>query len=92
MNKKLNTFLFIVVATVFNIVITVLFCLLLLFVCGRFIVPVFPGFQEWFFPLSFILAIVLSFIVYRLIVRFLMEKVDLEKYFEPIFFSKKRKG
>ncbi|MCL1931421.1 MAG: leader peptide processing enzyme [Treponema sp.] len=92
MNKKANTIFFILGATVFNILITVLFFLLLLIVYAKFLLPVMPeATQTWSFPLIFIAAIAIAFIVYRYAVRFLMNKIDMEKYFDPLFVRKQRR-
>ena len=91
MNKKLNTALFILGATLFNILITVLSFLLLLIVYARFLMQRLPETaQAWSFPLIFIAAIVISFIVYRFALKLLLKKVEMDKYFDPIFSSKKR--
>jgi hypothetical protein len=95
MNKKVNTLLFILGATVFNIVITVLSFFILLFVYARLIMKFLPQeAQAWSFPLMFIAAIVISFFVYKLILGLLIKKVNVEKYFDPILSSryKPRKG
>ena len=86
MNKKVNTLLFILGATVFNVLLAVsliiLLFILLLFIVNRF----FPSIgQDWIFPLSFLAGIVISFIVYRLVLKLLAKKIDLEKYLDPIF-------
>ena len=79
-------------ATAFNIVITVLSCVLLSIVCAKFIIPYTPeGLRGWFFPMIFIASIAISFIAYRFATRFLMKKIDMERYFEPIFFNKDKK-
>jgi len=93
MNKKVNTILFILGATVFNILITVMFFLLLLVAYAKFLLPVLPeGAQTWSFPLIFIAALAIAFLIYRYAIRFLMNKVDMEKYFDPLFVSKQRKN
>jgi hypothetical protein len=93
MNKKVNTILFILGATVFNILITVLSFLLLLIGYDKFLRRLLPeGTQQtWAFPLIFIAALAIAFIVYRYAIRFLMNKVDMEKYFDPLFVSRSRK-
>jgi hypothetical protein len=92
MNKKVNTILFILGATVFNILITVLFFMLLLIGYAKFLMHFLPeGAQTWAFPLIFIAAMAIAFIIYRHAIRFLMNKIDMEKYFDPLFVSKKRK-
>ena len=93
MNKKLNTILFILGATAFNILVTVLFFLLLLVGYAKFLLHLLPeGAQTWSFPLIFIAALAIAFLVYRYAIRFLMNKVDMEKYFDPLFVSRKRKN
>ena len=91
MNKRLNTLLFILGATVFNILITVLFFLLLLILYAKFLLQILPETAHaWAFPILFIAAIAVSFIVYRYTLRFLMKKIDMEKYFDPLFVKKRR--
>jgi amino acid transporter len=92
MNKKVNTILFILGATVFNILITVLSFLLLLIGYDRLFRRLLPeGTQQtWTFSLIFIAAMAIAFIVYRYAIRFLMNKIDMEKYFDPLFVRKHR--
>jgi hypothetical protein len=91
MNKKLNTALFIVGATLFNILVTVLSFVLLLIVYIRFIRDYLPeGAQTWSFPVIFIAAIAVSFVAYRAALKLLLKKVEMEKYFDPIFVVKGR--
>ena len=86
MNKKINTLLFILGGTLFNVIIAVasiiLLYVLFTIICSR----IFPGVsQEWCFPASFIAGIVLSFFIYRLVLKFVTKKIDLEKYLDPLF-------
>ena len=86
MNKKTNTWLFILGATVFNVLITIISFLALLFIYAKFIANLLP--EEgaaWGFPVIFIAAIALSFVIYRVIVKYLFKRFDVEKYFDPIF-------
>jgi hypothetical protein len=46
--------------------------------------------QAWSFPLIFIAAIVISFFVYKLVLGFLIKKVNIEKYFDPIINTRYR--
>ena len=91
MNKKVNTLLFILGATVFNILVTVLGFAGLMLLYVKFIMPFLPeeG-RSWGFPLIFIAAIVLSFVVYRLALKLLLKKVDAGTYFDPIFGGRRR--
>jgi hypothetical protein len=93
MNKKANTFLFILGGTVFNIITTIFFFLLFLVIFSRFILPFIPAESAaWILPINFVAAIVASFFVYRLAIKIITKKVDLEKYFIPLtgFAAKKR--
>jgi hypothetical protein len=86
MSKKTNTLVFILGATVFNILVTIL-CFLALFVLFvKFIMPQLgEASSGWGLPVIFVLAIVLSFLIYRVILKQIMKKVDMEKHFDPIF-------
>ena len=92
MNKKANTALFILGATLFNILVTVLSFLLLLIVYAKFIMRFLPeGAQAWSFPLIFIFAIAISFVVYRFTLKLLIRKIPVDKYFDPIIGGGRRK-
>jgi len=91
MNKKINTILFVLGATVFNILITVLSFFLLLILYANFIAKILPqGAQAWSFPLIFIASLVISFFVYKIVLGHLVKKIDVEKYFDPIIRSRYR--
>jgi Na+/melibiose symporter-like transporter len=90
-NKKLNSVLFILGATLFNILVTVLCFVGLLLLYARFIMSFLPEeSRAWGFPLLFIAALVLSFLAYRFAVKLLMKRVDMEKYFDPIFGGRRK--
>ena len=92
MSKKTNTLWFILGATVFNILSTLLFFVLLMVVYARFLMPGLPETaQAWGIPIIFIGAIVLSFVLYRFILKQIMKKIDMEKHFDPIFGHRRRK-
>jgi len=86
MNKKVNTILFVLGATLFN-VLTTLICLgLLIFIYIKFIYNLIPEqYAAWGFSIIFIASLAVSFIVYRNLLKYLMKKIDVEKYFDPIF-------
>jgi len=91
MNKKVNTVLFILGATVFNIMTTVLSFLLLLVLYAKVFMKFLPeGAQAWSFPLIFIASIAISFFVYKLALGFLIKKINVEKYFDPIINARNR--
>jgi len=86
MSKKTNTLLFILGGTVLNIIITVLSFLIFLAIYSRFLYPVLPeSAAAWVLPVVFVAAIAVSFFVYRLAIKIVMKKVDMEKHFDPIF-------
>jgi membrane protein implicated in regulation of membrane protease activity len=91
MNKKTNTILFILGATLVNIVITLGAFLLLFVLLAAVVIPRFslsPDVLAGGIPLIFILSIFLSFVVYRAILKLITKRVEMEKYFDPIFMSK----
>ncbi|MDR1585837.1 MAG: leader peptide processing enzyme [Treponema sp.] len=91
MNKKINTLLFILGATLFNIIVTVVFFAGLLLLYAKFLLPLIPeSGRAWGFPLIFIAAIALSFLIYRFVLNLLMKKIKIEKYFDPVFGGRKR--
>ena len=86
MSKKTNTLLFVLGGTVFNIIITILCFLVLLAIYSHFLFPALPESSAgWALPIIFVASIAASFFIYRLAVKTIMKKVDMEKYFDPIF-------
>jgi uncharacterized membrane protein (DUF441 family) len=91
MNKKVNTLLFILGATLFNIIITIIFFLILLRLYVKLIMPLIPeDGRTWGFPIIFIAAIALSFVAYRVALKQLIKKINIDKYFDPLFRGRKR--
>jgi len=92
MSKKTNTLLFILIATVFNILVTVLCFMAFLVIYSKFLFSVIPeSWISWMIPVLFVASIIASFLVYRLVMKILMKKVDIEKYFDPIFGKRRRR-
>ena len=90
MNKKINTILFIIGASLFNIIVTVGAFLSLWIGYLVFLNPLLPeGAESWSYPLLFIASIAVSFVVYHLTLKLLMKKFDMEKYIDPIFNGRK---
>jgi len=88
----MNTVLFLIGGTVFNILVTIACFLLFLLVYSNFLYGrVGESVAAWMLPLFFAGAIVASFFIYRLALKMLMKKIDMEKYFEPIF-ARRPKG
>lgn len=90
MNKKANTALFILGATLVNLLIMVL-----LIVLGLFIISLLPmdnasqGLVTIAIVIVFFGSIVGAFLIYHKLVKWLTTKIDMEKYFHPIFRKKK---
>jgi hypothetical protein len=86
MNKKLNTVLFILGATVVNILTMLIILFLGIFLIGKFLSE---GAQEsigqFLFILVFLLAIAGSFFAYNRLIKYISNKIDMDKYFHPIF-------
>jgi hypothetical protein len=92
MSKKTNTLLFLIGGTIFNVLVTVACFLLLLLIYSKFIYGyVSESVAAWVLPVFFVGAIAASFFIYRLAIKILMKKIDMEKYFDPIF-SRRPKG
>jgi len=86
MNKKVNTLLFILGATLFNVIIAIISFLILLFLYAKFLFPIVPqSSYGWVFSLIFIAAIAVSILVYRLVLKFFINKINVEQYFDPLF-------
>jgi len=86
MNKKVNTVLFILGATIFNII-----TMILILVVGLALISVFvgenigAGVAQILFLLLFVGSIAGAFFLYHRAVKLLSRKIDMEKYFHPIF-------
>jgi phosphoglycerol transferase MdoB-like AlkP superfamily enzyme len=86
MNKKLNTIFFILGATLLNVLVAIVSFILLSLIYIKFIFNLIPEQSgSWVFALIFLISIVVSFIVYRYLLKYLLRKIDVEKYFDPLF-------
>jgi len=91
MNKKVNTILFILCATLFNIIIALVSWIVFTLLYIRFLYPQMPETsRSWAFAVIFLASIGVSFLVYRIVLKHLIEKIDIEKYFDPLFVGKYR--
>jgi uncharacterized membrane protein len=97
MNKKTRTIIFIIAATVFNIVIFfavfAAFFAFYIFIVAPYMLSDdgLSGFITPIMILIFVLAIVISFLVYRAALNRFFIKVDAEQYFDPLFVKQNRK-
>jgi len=92
MNKRVNTILFILGATAFNVIVAVISCIILGLLYYQFLRQFLPeGSVGWALNVIFLSGIAISIFVYRLVLRALLDKIDIEKYFDPIFVRKHKK-
>ncbi len=87
MNKKLNTFLFILGATLVNLIIMIALFLISLAIMVNFVDPE-SSLVPLFIGLIFIVSIGGSFLLYTLIIKKVIVKFNLEQYLSPIFAKK----
>jgi len=92
MSKKTNTLLFLIGGTIFNVLVTIICFLILLLIYSKFFYDrVSENAVSWVLLVFFVGAIAASFFIYRLAIKMLMKKIDMEKYFDPIFAGRNRK-
>jgi hypothetical protein len=86
MSKKTNTLLFVLVATAANILLTLVSFLVLYLPYALLLAPRLPPSSViWILAGLFLLALVISFIVYQALLKLFIKKVDVQKRFGPIF-------
>ena len=91
MNKKVNTVLFILGATVVNIIIMLAIFIILFVIYGRLIAPgLSPEINQIIMLILFVGSIVATYFIYHKLVKFISTKIDMEKYFDPIFRQRKK--
>jgi phosphoglycerol transferase MdoB-like AlkP superfamily enzyme len=88
MNKKVNTLLFILCATLFNIIIALVSFIVFVIIYLKFQMQMPESSRSWAFAVIFLASIGVSFLVYRIVLKHLIEKIDIEKYFDPLFVGK----
>ena len=93
MSKKSNTLVFMIVATIVNIVLLGLFFIIGLTILN-IIASYFPssGLIPALMLIVFVLAIALSFIVYSKLVKWAMAKFSLEDKMDPLLSSKRNRS
>jgi hypothetical protein len=97
MNKKTNTLIFIAGATLFNIIIFFAAFTALMFLYLFVIAPYLlgddglSGITSIVLIVFFVGSIVLSFFIYRIAINLFIKKINLEKYFDPVFININKK-
>ena len=86
MNKKTNTILFMLGATVVNVILMIVIFILLFWLYGRFIASnVSPQVTSYVMIGIFIGSIALTYFIYHRLVKWISNKWNLDDYFDPIF-------
>jgi membrane protein YdbS with pleckstrin-like domain len=88
-NKKTNTALFLLGATVFNLLLMFVLIAAALVLVSALFKNLNPNAMAILMVAIFIGAIAGSFLIYSRIIRWLSKKIDMEKYFMPIFRRKR---
>ena len=93
MDKKLNTVLFFIAATIANIIIMLFLSGLLLFIFARFLAPLLPPLVNQLLLVCILIgSVVLTYFIYHKVMRLLLRKYDFEKYFSPLIKRNKKNG
>ncbi|MDR2481843.1 MAG: hypothetical protein LBD07_06120 [Spirochaetaceae bacterium] len=95
MSKNTNTILFICAATVFNVItfFAVFLAMFFLFIMVAPKIVSNQGLEPLLMPvfvIDFIAAILLSFLIYRMVLGYFLKKIDQEKFFTPILQIQKK--
>jgi hypothetical protein len=86
MNKKLNTALFLIGATVFNLVLLFVLIVLALVVISALTRGRLSGnLMSILLIVVFLGSMVASFLIYNQVIKLVSRKIDMEKYFLPLF-------
>jgi len=92
MNKKLNTLGFFLGATLVNIVLVMVIALVLLIPYAFWLAQLLPPSARLLgLVVIIVAALVGSFPIYQALVRWFQSKVDMEKYFDPIVKTSRRR-
>lgn len=90
MNKKVNTVLFILGATVLNIILMIIIMTVGLALLSVFVgESVSEGAASIIFLLLFVVSIGGAFFIYHRLVGLISKKIDMDSYFHPIFSRRK---
>lgn len=90
MNKKLNTFIFLIAGTIVNVVVMLLLLIFFLYLIGFLFTPETDGKVITAVTLTAVmLSVVGSYFIYSKLVKFINKKWDIEKWIEPLFRRKR---
>jgi hypothetical protein len=85
-NRRTNTLVFILLATVSNLALTLLSFFVFYLLYALLLAPRLPQDSvTWCLALIFLAALTVSFLVYHALLKRFMRKVDVRKHFAPLF-------
>jgi hypothetical protein len=90
MNKKANSIIFLLVATLFNILLVAVLFIILIALYGFALQKIIPNAASWYLLASFIVSMVGAFFLYRIAIKIVTKRVNLEKYFDPLFMPRRK--
>ncbi len=90
--KKRNTAIFVIVATIVNVVLMIVFMLIGYILLARFGNPDNPNGAQIWLVVIFLGSIGLSWFIYSRMVKWYTKRVDVEKKFAPLISPRKRKS
>ncbi len=86
MNRKANSILFVIAATVVNIIVMMILYVVLLITYAQLIAPLVPAaVSQGMLLVLFIVSVVVTYILYHQFMIYLGNRFDLNKYFGPVF-------
>ena len=92
MHKKTNTILFLIGATIANLILLFVILMVPLLLYMRFLAAYVPNnLTTLIIVVIFIGAILATYGIYNTVMAKIIEKVDMNKYFDPIFHKKSKK-
>lgn len=85
-SKKLNTLLFLAIATLFNVVVIFVVFIAGFILLGRFVLPVVSAIiGQILLIVLFCSSLVIGYIVYSRMLKWVISRYDANKFIEPLF-------
>ena len=91
MNKKINTLLFLIIATIFNVVVIFIIFIVGFILLGQFILPlVSAGVGQLLLIVLFCGALIAGYFIYSRTLRWINRRYDTTKFLAPLFKPRNR--
>ncbi len=91
MNKKINTIIFVIFSTIIDFIIIFIFLIIGIIIISLLSGHVSPIFQQILIIPLFLLSIFGTLFIHKFIIDFISKRIDINKYFSPIFGKSKNK-